>query len=561
MGYRYSNEFYLETAAVKLRRPAVTRVAYGLSALVNASFTTHHLIIYYGSLLGVGQQRVTAAIGLTAVLDGLIDPVIAYISDTYGLLGCRRHGLMLLAAVPFMLAMGHLYDPPEELHGETGAIFGHLCTWLILTRLALSIFDTPCDALPNELASDAPERTRLVSARVVAGHLGGTALGMIITRWYLVPTAEGKDDGFFNTDGYRAAGYLAAHVGASAMLLSTLGTAVHISSMGSAKASDEPKKAGLHSKGAAEHIMRVLLEPLGIWNVKVWLVASFAGALGFGISYGLGPYYQVFFFRFNPQQTSWFLLFNTFGVLYSTRFMPRLAERYGKHASLQRLQYFMLWWEPLPIVLRLLGLLWPNGSTGLFLFILLHGSVAALLNASENTLKLSLFTDIVEEGAARMGRRDEASFFMMVSFCQRIAFAVGLLVSGFVAHLAGVGSAHEATPEESRTMAFIHQPLTVALFTFSVRYFGRYREDDTDTALAGVEERTKAQLDALPAFAADGVVMARQMAMLNSARGEETHETHGMEALGAAEAPGEDPGHELFSAHNPRSDDPNNDLL
>ena len=147
MGYRYSNAWYLATASTKLRQPAMTRVAFALSALVEASFDTQSLIIFYGTLNGVGQQLVTFAIGFTALLQGILEAAIAYLSDNLRIDLGRRHPLMAAAVLPSFFAMGYLYNPPEDSERP----FSHLFFWLLVVRASMSLFTVPCDAMPNEL--------------------------------------------------------------------------------------------------------------------------------------------------------------------------------------------------------------------------------------------------------------------------------------------------------------------------------------------------------------------------------------------------------------------------
>ena len=225
-----------------------------------------NLIIFYGSVLGLGKQAVTAALSLSSLLINFIEPVIAYISDTLHTPWGRRHPLMAIAVLPMMMALVQLWDPPDKMTGDSGALFSYLLFYLVLSRGALSAFTVPADALVNELASEANERSRLVNAQVVLGWIGGTALPVIVARAYLLPSATGKDDGFFNEAGYRASGWLAAWVCAIAMVLSTVATAPHIPSLSGPPG--RRRRGAKQGRGVCEIWSRIY-EPLGIYNIKV----------------------------------------------------------------------------------------------------------------------------------------------------------------------------------------------------------------------------------------------------------------------------------------------------
>lgn len=242
--------------------------------------------------------------------------------------------------------------------------------------------------------------------------------------------------------------------------------------------------------------------------------------------------------QFTPAQSAWFDVLSVMGVVFSTRLAPRLSNHMGKHASIIRLSYVELCWQVAPVVLRFVGLLWPNESAELFVFYLAYSLFGGVIASSMKSLAMAFFTDIVEESVARMVRRDEAIIFTTAAFTSRLAAISGLMLSGVVVHFAGVGAGGERviSATHSNALALLHLPLACGACLYSIRWLRCLHEDDIAEGIQqhGDAVRTKAgqAFEHLPAYGAEGMEVARQIGMLASVRdGGANHEAHRMQAL------------------------------
>ena len=82
--------------------------------------------------------------------------------------------------------------------------------------------------------------------------------------------------------------------------------------------------------------------------------------------------------------------------------------------------------EPKPVILRLLGLMPPNGSELLFNIILVVTMLDVALIIAYQILSSSMIADIVEENELKTGRRSEGIFFAGISFMRKLARGSGL---------------------------------------------------------------------------------------------------------------------------------------
>ena len=103
------------------------------------------------------------ALTLALVLDAVLDPIVGYWSDNFRSKWGRRHPFMYASAIPIAVFFYLLWTPPQGWDHQ--ALFWYLLTFAILTRAALTFFETPNAALAPELTRDYDERSTLQSVR------------------------------------------------------------------------------------------------------------------------------------------------------------------------------------------------------------------------------------------------------------------------------------------------------------------------------------------------------------------------------------------------------------
>ena len=101
---------------------------------------------------------------------------------------------------------------------------------------------------------------------------------------------------------------------------------------------------------------------------------------------------------------------------------------------------------PLPVVLRLLGLMPPNGSEQLFNIILAITILDIALIICFQILSTSMIADVVEESELQTGRRSEGVFFAGISFMRKVARGSGLFLASLI--LSGANLTRSLQPED-----------------------------------------------------------------------------------------------------------------
>ena len=149
------------------------RLAFGVGQLAegikNSAFGIF-LLFYYVSVMGLSGTMAGLALLIALCFDGITDPLMGSLSDSFKSRWGRRHPFMYCAALPFAISFYFLFSPPDNL--SPLELFSWLTFFSILTRGLMTIHSVPHLALNAELSDDYLERTTLSSMRNLFSMLG-----------------------------------------------------------------------------------------------------------------------------------------------------------------------------------------------------------------------------------------------------------------------------------------------------------------------------------------------------------------------------------------------------
>ena len=133
---------------------------------------------------------------------------------------------------------------------------------------------------------------------------------------------------------------------------------------------------------------------------------------------------------------------------------------------------------PLPIVLRLLGLLPENGDPLVFWFVLITTMIDVGLIICFQILAASMLADLVEQAELKTGRRSEGLFFAASTFVRKAVQGLGVITAGFVLSAAQfpAGAAQGEVPEEAlRNLGLYYAPTILALWMAMMAVMSTYK--------------------------------------------------------------------------------------
>lgn len=444
-------------AVAEARKPGLfTRLSFGIGGaadgIKNNGFD-YALLFFYSNIMGVDAALVGFALLIALVVDAVSDPVVGYWSDNARTRFGRRHPFIYAALIPTALVYFLTWNPPEGLTGND------LFPWLVATtigvRVAFTFYDVPSSALAAELTQDYDERTSLMALRFFFGWFGGLTIQILLFRFLLVPT-EDTPVGVFNIDGWNTYGLIAAGCILSCVFICGAGTHSFIPHL---KAPPPARTLTL------KKIFGEIFETISNKSFRALFLATLCGLIATGVSATLNQYINTIFWEFDNTQIANLTMGVYISAILALIIAPIVGKTIGKKRGALIIGSLAFSIAPMPVVLRLFGLLPPNGSDELFIIIICVTVFDVALIIVTQMLLGSMVADIVEDSELQTGRRSEGIFFAGISFIRKLSQGAGVITASMVLSVAGLsrgGGVEAATDDAIRTLGIGY---AVALIT------------------------------------------------------------------------------------------------
>ena len=420
----------VEAAASPKKLGLGTKVAYGFGSAaygIKDSGFGYFLLLFYGTVIGLDQKLVGLAIFLALVFDAFSDPLVGYWSDNFRSKWGRRHPFMYAAAIPIALSYFMLWNPPDW--GQSG-LFWYVLVLAVLIRTLITFYETPSSALLPELTSDYAERTSVQAYRLFFGWSGGNLMAVFMWGFLLVATTE-YPIGALNRGGYETYGIIASVAIFVAIMVSSLGTHSHIKYL---------RKPPAREKRTVRDIFNEMSETLQDKSFFSLFMAMLFGSTATGFGSALAFLMLPFFWGFAPEQIFLWTLLVFVSALIGLLVAPRLVRWFGKKKAVIGIGLVAFTLAPLPVFLRLLDVLPPNGDPMLFPIVAGVNTIDLGLIIAFQAIIYSMIADLVEQSEIKTGRRSEGVFYAAVTFTRKSSQGIG-------AALAGVGLSLMAFPQ------------------------------------------------------------------------------------------------------------------
>ncbi|MEM7329202.1 MAG: MFS transporter [Pseudomonadota bacterium] len=460
-----------------------TKLAYGFGAAANGIKNNgfeYFLLFYYSQVLGVDSALVGATLMIAMFVDGITDPIVGYWSDNLKTRLGRRHPFMYAAVLPVAGAYVLAWNPPAGLTGNE--LFPYLLMITIVVRVAYTFYEVPSSALVAELTDDYDERTSFLSFRYVFGWVGGVAMAAYALAFLLVET-ETYGSGFLNVEGYQAYGSIAAVAIVVSILVCAIGTHAQIPNLRSPPADRQITLRRIFSE---------IGESLSNKSFQGLFLAALFGFMAAGVAASLNYYINGFYWEFTTTQTSYLTMSVFISAALALVLAPLVAKRLGKKRGAIIVGAIAFSIAPMPVLLRLLGVMPPNGSDLLFQIILCVTIFDIALIIAYQIMSASMIADIVEENEVKTGRRSEGIYFAGISFMRKLARGSGLFLASIV--LAAADLSRNIQPGEvpADTLSLLGAGYAfglLALWGTAIAFLFRYRisREDHEANLAALQ--------------------------------------------------------------------------
>lgn len=406
-----------------------TRLAYGFGSVaygVKDNGFNYFLLLFYSQVIGLHHQLVGIAVLIALIVDAISDPIIGYWSDNFRSKWGRRHPFLYISAIPVSLSFYLLWTPPDGM--SQMQLFLYLLTLAILIRTFITFYETPSAALGFEMTSNYTERSTLISFRYFFGWVGGTAMTVLMFSVVFIAMATPEiRDGRFNPASYQFYGALSGLLIFLSIMISAVGTHSQIPYL--------LKPTGPMKRPVSQILTEIRIM---LWerNFLALFIAAIFGAMATGFTTALSFIFYTYFWDFSSAQIG-LLTLGVFGsAIIGATLAPVVTRRMGKKPAAMIIGLIAFLGSPLPIVLRLLGLLPDNGDPIVFWFVFFTVLIDVGLIICFQILTTSMMADLVEQHEIRTHQRAEGVFASSKTFIRKLVQGVGMISATTVLTLA-----------------------------------------------------------------------------------------------------------------------------
>lgn len=406
------------------RLPVRIRFLYGLGeageGIKTAALETF-LFFYYVQVVGLSGTLTGMALFVALLFDGLADPLVGAWSDrTRTRLG-RRHPFLYAAPIPLALALIGLFQPPAM--GQFG-LFVWLTAFAIGARFAMTLYFVPHMALGAELSRHFEERVAVGGWRTLFAYLG-RILALFLAFSIFFADRPGFENGQLDPSAYPpfaiAMGML--------VILCVIGSA-----LGTQKTTLQRMPPAAPSR-TESGIWRTLRLAWTIPSLRALWIALLIMYTYNGVQFALALHMNTYFWKLPPQQVQFMFYATTLGFILGIPMARPLANRWDKKGVYMAGVAGSCVVGSLPTILRLAGVMPPNGDPNLLPILLTCAFGLGFIGALPVVLSAAMLADVADEYDYRHRGRAEGLFFGVNAFCRKASLGLGGAVAGVIVDL------------------------------------------------------------------------------------------------------------------------------
>jgi len=424
------------------------------------------LLFFYNQILGVNAFKASAVIAVGLIIDAAIDPLIGSFSDGLKTRLGRRHLLMYLSAVPIGLGLYLSFSPPHGL--PENLLLAWLFGSVVLTNISMSLFVVPWTALYAEFSDDYVERTTIVTWRSAVG-LVGSVIFVLCTWRFVFASTKAFNPGQLNPHAYALFAPIAALVIVATIFLTTELTRGEIPYL------LQPVKAT--PRFSLQRVWRDIASTFVNRDFLILFIGALTTAGVTGTTGTLDIYMQTYFWGLAPEQLQWFSL-AALGAIAAFATLGVLGRWFDKKTLLLWTFALLILDGMGVVVLRLMHLLPPNGSSVLLAILITNETVRAFLGIILTIMFVSMLADTIDVQELNTGRRQEGIFAAALAFSGKATAGVGAIIAGFllqqIVHWPTHANPHAIDPAIVTRLGLIAGVLVPLLlivpFTLGTRY-------------------------------------------------------------------------------------------
>ncbi len=444
------------------------KVGYGLGDTAS-NFVFHivnaFLITYYTDVMGLDPVAVGTLYAVARIWDAISDPLMGGLADRTQTRFGKYRPYLLWIAIPYGLIGFLAFLGPDFSY--TGRLMYAYITYIALMTVYTAI-NVPYSAMMGTITAVPAERTSLSNFRFAGAFSAQIIIGLALFPMLLEFGGKNTPEAWRN----------------AMAVFSVLATILFLYTFATTRERVTPPKV---RKGDFKKDIAFLGQnkPLVVMLVVAFITLTFSG-LRWGITY---PYLK-YVAKFSDEKLFWYL--DRFSIFYTTAPMALvlgllmtkpLIKLFGKRNAL-------------------IGLTMANALTVIAFYFLPAQNFAqifwlnllsAFVAGPMPALVWSIYTDVVDYGEWKFGRRTTALTFAAAMFVQKAGLAlggwmVGILL-GYFGYIANVDQSERSL--NGILLMFSVIPGVLTIFSGVVLFWYKLKDDEVEKIAVELEERRK----------------------------------------------------------------------
>lgn len=400
--------------------PRRTRFFYGLGEAGEGAKTAAmetFLFFYYVQVIGLPGSLAGLGLMVALLFDAATDPMVGAWSDRLRSPLGRRHPFLYAAPVPLAISLFLLFSPPD-----LPALL--LTLWMtifaIASRFAMTLYFVPHMALSAELTDDYDERIALGAYRTLFGYVGRI---VVLALAFGVFFADRPDfpNGQLDPAAYTGLALSAGIFVIAAVIISALGTQKAALNTRGMKRQDTTQQASTY---------KALRGAMGITSFRAMFISLIIMYLYNGVQFALALHMNTYFWELPSRKIQFVMYAAMAGYLLGIPLVRPLSNTFDKKATYVAGIIGSVLFSSGPTILRLLGLMPPNGSEELFNVLCSSLFLSGLIGTIPVVLSSAMLADLTDEYDLQHGTRSEGLFFGVNAFCRKASVGLGGAVAG-----------------------------------------------------------------------------------------------------------------------------------
>ena len=443
---------------------------YSTGAIANGVKTdafTFFLLFFYSNVIGLTPGLASLAIFIALLVDALTDPLMGVISDrTKHKLG-RRHPYFLLGMIPMALSYFMLFSIQVSWDLPQNLLFLWMLTFVLLTRLGMTIFEVPHRSLGGEMSRSYTERTKIFAAREMMGWFGGLFNALLAYTIFFRDTPE-FIPGTKNPEPWIFYGMTGATIMCIAVLITYFGTLQY-----------------KHNPIQNTQIfnLKTIAKQIGIALKNKSFLTFFFGYLFIAISWSMSSslqiYMSTYFWEFKSSMLASYLGVYVAATFSAFLLTPYLVNFLEKRTILLLSITLAALIPPIPILLKINGYLPSLGTWDLFVATIPFVFFANLSLSSSSIIRESMLGDISDEVELDSGIGQQGLMYAASSLIGKFNTGIGILIAGLALEAINFpqGSSVEPSSQDIFSLAMVQGPIAGFLMCIPFMIFYTYKID------------------------------------------------------------------------------------